>query len=178
MASNRGPDSNGKGSNADKVQDSDTSCLGLVLELLATTACTSYSNSLSESVQFLESQLQAERHRLAVLPQEAEGLRKSLEHAETYFWCNNKRWRILAPNRTKLISLLSFLPAWWIPCFLSSFEVVSVMLLFCCHVYLHWWPILRASVCNMLLCSLYFHWWQSLCNAQDAAISPMCQGTT
>ena len=63
--------SNGKGSNADKVQDSDTSllvsnkvdktakeyyledsettpksCLGLVLELLATIACTSYSNSL------------------------------------------------------------------------------------------------------------------------------------
>ena len=31
------------------------------------------------------------------------------------FWCNNKRWRILAPNRTKLISLLSLLPAWWIP---------------------------------------------------------------
>ena len=72
--------SNGKGSNADKVKDSDTSllvsnkadktakefyledsettpksCLGLVFEVLATTACTSYSNSLSESVQFLES---------------------------------------------------------------------------------------------------------------------------
>ena len=66
---------NGTGSNADKVQDSDTSllvtnkadktakedylednkttpksCLGLVFELLATTACTSYSNSLSEYV--------------------------------------------------------------------------------------------------------------------------------
>ena len=74
--------SNGKGSNADKVQDSDTSCLGLVLELLATTACTSYSNSLSESVRFLESQLQAERHRSVVLRQEAEGLRKSLEHSD------------------------------------------------------------------------------------------------
>ena len=95
---------NGKGSNADEVQDSDTSllvfnkvdktakedyledgettpksCLGLVLELLATTACTSYSNSLSESVWFLESQLQAERHRSTVLRQEAEGLRKSIE---------------------------------------------------------------------------------------------------
>ena len=82
---------NGKGSNADKVQDSDTSllvsnkadktakedyledsettpksCLGLVFELLATTTGT-YSNSLSESVRFLESQLQAERHRSAVL---------------------------------------------------------------------------------------------------------------
>ena len=76
---------NGKGSNADKVQDSDTSCLGLVLELLATTACTSYSNSLSESVRFLESQLQAERHRSVVLPQEAEGLRKSPEHSDAYF---------------------------------------------------------------------------------------------
>ena len=76
--------SNGKGSNAYKVQDSDTSllisnkadkaakedylensdttpksCLGLVFGLLATTACTSYSNSLSESVQFLDYQLQA-----------------------------------------------------------------------------------------------------------------------
>ena len=82
--------SNGKGSNADKVQDSDTSllvsnkadktakedyledsettpksCLGLVFELLAT--CTSYSNSLFKSVRFLESQLEAERHRSAVL---------------------------------------------------------------------------------------------------------------
>ena len=98
--------SNGKGSNADKVQDSETtllvskkadknyiedtettpkSCLGLVFELLATTACTSYSNSLSESVLFLESQLQDESHRLVVLRQEAEGLRKSLEHSNAYF---------------------------------------------------------------------------------------------
>ena len=76
---------NGKGSNVDKVQDSDTPCLGLVLELLATTACTSYSNSLSESVRFLESQQQAERHRSAVLRQEAKGLRKSLEHSDVYF---------------------------------------------------------------------------------------------
>ena len=102
--------SNGKGSNADKVQDSDTSllvsnkadktakedyleesettsksCLGFVLELLATTACRSYSNSLSESVRFFESQLQAERHQSVVLRQEAEGLRKSLEHSNAYF---------------------------------------------------------------------------------------------
>ena len=77
--------SNGKGSNAYKVQDNDTSCLGLVLELLATTACTSYSNSLSESVWFLESQLQAERHRSVVLRQEVEGLRKSQEHSDAYF---------------------------------------------------------------------------------------------
>ena len=79
--------SNDKGSNADKVWDRETSllvsnkadkiakenyledsettpksCLGLVFELLATTAGTSYSNSLSELVRFLESQLQDERH--------------------------------------------------------------------------------------------------------------------
>ena len=102
--------SNGKGSNADKVHDSETSllvsnkadktakenyledcettpksCLGVVFELLATTACTSYSNSLSESVRFLESQLHAERHRSAVLRQEAEGPRKSLENLDAYF---------------------------------------------------------------------------------------------
>ena len=101
---------NGKGSNADKVQDSDTSllvsnkanktakenhledsettpksCLGLLFELLATTTCTSYSNSLFKSVRFLECQLQAERHRPAVLQQEAEGPRKSLEHLDAYF---------------------------------------------------------------------------------------------
>ena len=72
----------------DYLEDSETtpkSCLGLVFELLATTACTSYSNSLSELVRFPESQLQAERHRSAVLRQEAEGLRKSLEHSDAYF---------------------------------------------------------------------------------------------
>ena len=74
---------NGKGSNADKVQDSETSllvskkvdknylddnertqksCLDVVFELLATTAGTSSSNSLPESVCLLESQLQVERH--------------------------------------------------------------------------------------------------------------------
>ena len=98
--------SNGKGSNADKVQDSETSllvskkadknylddsegtqksCLDVVFELLATIASTSYLNSLPESVRFLESQLHAERHRSAVLRQEAEGLRKSLEHSDAYF---------------------------------------------------------------------------------------------
>ena len=61
----------------DYQEDSETtlkSCLGLVFDLLATTTCTSYSNSLSESVRFLESQLQAERHRSVVLRQEGEGL--------------------------------------------------------------------------------------------------------
>ena len=77
-----------KTSKEDYLEDSETtpkSYLGLVFELLATTAFTSYSNSLSESVRFLESQLQAERHRSAVLRQEAEGLRKSLAHSDAYF---------------------------------------------------------------------------------------------
>ena len=98
--------SNGKGSNADMVQDSETSllvskkadknytedtettpksCLDVVFELLATTAGTSSSNSLPESVRLLESQLQVERHRSDVLRQEAEGLRKSLQNSDAYF---------------------------------------------------------------------------------------------
>ena len=69
---------NGRESNADKVQDSETSllvskkadknylddsektqksCLDVVFELLATTAGTSSSNSLPESVRLLKSQL-------------------------------------------------------------------------------------------------------------------------
>ena len=84
---------NGKGSNADKVQDSETtllvskkgdkndlvdsektpqSCVDVVFELLASTAGTSSSNSLPELVQLLESQLQVERHRSDVMRQEAE----------------------------------------------------------------------------------------------------------
>ena len=79
---------NGKGSNADKVQDSETSllvskkadknylddregtqksCLDVVFELLPTTAGTSSSNLLPESVRLLESQLQVGRHRSDVL---------------------------------------------------------------------------------------------------------------
>ena len=97
---------NGKGSNADKVQDSETtllvskkadknyledsettpkSCLDVVFELLATTAGTSSSNSLPESVRFLESQLQVERQRSAVPRQEAKLLRKSLQNSDAHF---------------------------------------------------------------------------------------------
>ena len=97
---------NGKGSNVDKVQDSETtllvskkadknylqdsettpkSCLDVVFELLATTVGTSCSNSLPESVRLLESQLQVERQRSAVLRQEAEGLRKSLQNSDAHF---------------------------------------------------------------------------------------------
>ena len=80
--------SNGKGSNADKVQDSETSllvskkadknyldncertqksCLDVVFDLLATTAGTSSLNSLPKLVCLHESQLQVERHRSDVL---------------------------------------------------------------------------------------------------------------
>ena len=90
---------NGRESNADKVQDSETtllvskkgdkndlvdsektpqSCVDVVFKLLASTAGTSSSNSLPESLRLLQSQLQAERHQSVVLRQEAEGLRKSL----------------------------------------------------------------------------------------------------
>ena len=79
---------NGEGSNADKVQDIETSllvskkadknytedtettpksCVDVVFELLATTTSTSSLNSLPESVRLLESQLQVERHRSDVL---------------------------------------------------------------------------------------------------------------
>ena len=97
---------NGKGSNADKVQDSETSmlvskkadenytvdskttpksCHVVVFELLATTAGTSSSYSRPEAVRLLESQLQVERHRSNVMRQEAEGLRKSLQNSDAYF---------------------------------------------------------------------------------------------
>ena len=61
------------------------SCLDVVFELLATTAGTSSSNSLPESVCLLESQLQVERHQSYVMRQEAEGLRKSLQNSDAYF---------------------------------------------------------------------------------------------
>ena len=132
--------SNGKGSNADKVKDSDTSllvsnkadktakkdylgdsettpksCLGLVFELLATTACTSYSNSLSESVRFLESHYKLKDIDQLCCDKKRKDCGSPWSIQMHTFWCNNKLWRILAPNRTKLISLLSLLPAWWIP---------------------------------------------------------------
>lgn len=56
-----------------------------MFELLATTAGTSSSNSLPETVRLLESQLQVERHRSDVMRQEAEGLRKSLQNSDAYF---------------------------------------------------------------------------------------------
>ena len=129
-----------EGSHADKVQDSDTSllvsnkadktakedylddsettpksCLDVVFELLATTAGTSSSQSLPESVRLLESQLQVEIHRSDVMRQEAEGLRKSLQNSDAYFLVQQQALEDLTPNKRKLISLLSILPALWVP---------------------------------------------------------------
>ena len=94
----------------DYLEDSETSpksCLGLVFELLATTACTSYSNSLSESVRFLESQLQGERHRSAVLRQAAEGLRKSLEHSDAYFLVQQQALEDFSAKQDKANKLIA-----------------------------------------------------------------------
>ena len=117
---------NGKGSNADKVQDSETSllvskkadknyiedtettpksCLDVVFELLATTTNTSSSNSLPESVRLLESQLQVERHQSDVLRQEAEGLRKSLQNSDAYFLVQQQALEDLSAKQEKVNKL-------------------------------------------------------------------------
>ena len=82
---------NDRESNADKVQDSETTLLvskkgdkndlvdsektpqsyvDVVFELLASTAGTSSSNSLPESLRLLQSQLQAKRHQSTALRQD------------------------------------------------------------------------------------------------------------
>ena len=173
---------NGKGSNEDKVQDSETSllvskkadknyiedtettpksCLDVVFDLLATTAGTSSSNSLPESVLLLESQFQVERHRSDVMRQEAEGLRKSLQNSDAYFLVQQQVLEDLSAKQEKVNKVAKHYgyPGY---CLLSSSEVVSVLDLFCCGVY-------------MLLCSLYLHWWRTLmpsgcnmCNSHDS----------
>ena len=121
---------NGKGSNADKVQDSETtllvskkagknyikdtettpkSYLDVVFKLLATTTGTSSSNSLSESVWLLESQLQVERHRSNVMRQEAEGLRKSLQNSDAYFLVQQQALEDLSAKQEKLMKLAKHL---------------------------------------------------------------------
>ena len=125
---------NGKGSNADKVQDSVTtllvsskadkadkenyledseiapkSFLDLVFELLGTIASTSSSNSLPESVRLLESQLQVERHRSDVLRQEAEGLRKSLQNSDAYFLVQQQVLEDLSAKQGKVNKLAKHL---------------------------------------------------------------------
>ena len=121
---------NGKGSNGDKVQDSETSllvskkddknyiedteitpksCLDIVFELLATTAGTSSSNSLPESVRLLESQLQVERHRSDVMRQEAEGLRKPLQNSDAYFLVQQQVLGDLSAKQEKVNKLAKHL---------------------------------------------------------------------
>ena len=121
---------NGRESNADKVQDSETSllvskkadknylddsegtqksCLDVAFELLATTAGTSSSNSLPESLRLLQSQLQAERHQSAVLWQEAEGLRKSLQNSDAYFLVQQHALEDLSAKQEKVNKLAKHL---------------------------------------------------------------------
>ena len=121
---------NGKGSNADKVQDSETTlvvskkgdkndlvdsekttpfCVDVVFELLASTAGTSSSNSLPESLRLLQSHLQAERHQSAVLRQEAEGLRKSLHNSDAYFLVQQQALEDLSAKQEKVNKLAKHL---------------------------------------------------------------------
>ena len=127
---NGNPLCNGERSNVDKVQDSETallvskkadknylddsegtpkSCLDVVFELLATTAGTSSSNSLPESVRLLESQLQVERHRSDVMRQEAEGLRKSLQNSDAYFLVQQQVLEDLSTKQEKVNKLAKHL---------------------------------------------------------------------
>ena len=117
---------NGTGSDANKVQDSETSLLvskkahknyldnsegtqksylDVVFELLATTTGTSSSNSLPESVRLLESQLQVERHRSDVIRQEAKGLRKSLQNLDAYFLVQQQALEDLSAKQEKVNKL-------------------------------------------------------------------------
>ena len=121
---------NGRESNADKVQDSETtllvskkgdkndlvdsektpqSCVDVVFELLASTAGTSSSNSLPESLRLLQSQLQAERHQSAVLRQEVEGLRKSLQNSDAYFLVQQQALEDLSAKQEKVNKLAKHL---------------------------------------------------------------------
>ena len=121
---------NGKGGNADQVQDSATSllfskkadknyiedtettpksCLDVLFELLATTAGTISSNSLPESVRLLESQLQVERHRSDVMRQEAKGPRKSLQNSYAYFLVQHQVLEDLSAKQEKVNKLTKHL---------------------------------------------------------------------
>ena len=99
---------------ADKnyIEDTETtpkSCLDVVFELLATTAGTSSSNSLPESVQLLESPLQVERHRSNVMRQEAKGLRKSLQNSDAYFLVQQQMLDDLSAKEEKANKLAKLL---------------------------------------------------------------------
>ena len=77
----------------DDSEGTQKSCLDVVFELLATTAGTSSSNLLPESVCLLESQLQVERH---------EGLRKSLQNSDAYFLVQQQALEDLSTKQEKV----------------------------------------------------------------------------
>ena len=101
-----------KKANKNYLDDSETtqqSCLDVVFELLATTAGTSSSNSLSKSLRLLQSQLQAERHQSAVLRQEAKGLRKSLQNSDACFLVQQQVLEDLSAKQEKVNKLAKHL---------------------------------------------------------------------
>ena len=85
------------------------SCLDVVFELLATTARTSSSNSLPESIRPFESQLQVERHRSDLVRLEAEGLRKSLQNSDAYFLVQQQVLEDLSAKHEKVNKLTKHL---------------------------------------------------------------------
>ena len=80
-----------------------------MFELLTTTAITSSSNSLPDSVPLLRSQLQVERHRTDVMRQKAEGLRKSLQSSDAYFLGQRQALEDLSAKQEKLNKLAKHL---------------------------------------------------------------------
>ena len=93
----------------DNSEGTQKSCVDVVFELLATTASTSSSNSLPESLWLLQSQLQAERHQSAVLRQEVEGLRKSLQNSDAYFLVQQQALEDLSAKQEKVNKLAKHL---------------------------------------------------------------------
>ena len=96
-----------KGDKNDLVDSEKTpqSCIDVVFELLASTTGTSSSNSLPESLRLLQSPQQADKHQAAVLQQEAEGLRKSLQNTDAYFLVQQQALEDLSAKQEKVNKL-------------------------------------------------------------------------
>ena len=108
----------------DNSERTQKSCLDVVFELLATTAGTSSSSSLPESVRLLEPQLQVERHQSDVLRQEAEGLRKSLQNSDAYFLVQQQALEDLSAKQDKVNKLAKHLAS-----IMGTQDIVSLTLL-------------------------------------------------
>ena len=95
-----------------------------------------------------------------MLRQEAEGLRKPLQNSDAYLLVQEQVLEDLSAKQEKVNKLAKHLAniMGTQDIVLSSSEVVSVLDLFRCGVYLHWSPTLTTSLYDMLLCSLYLHW--------------------